>query len=494
MIARRFFAFVLLAATGAASTQLHAMQQAFLVQNSGWMEPFYADSASQFKPLVAAVASSVSAPDDAVYTLAFNQSNGPNESPVLLGEGQGAGDVGRQIDSLAVARKGGGSALADTDFQEAIGRTISGPFKGAPGIIWIFTNNRNSPNNDPQTAERNRDFYRLLHLEPSITKTLAFPLRMQVQGKLYAAKGLMVYALAYGQPASNALDRILANGRIAKVLTQPPARLKPVDQDAMRIVPEVMKDAPGVQLSLGSDQRTLVLDVDAADIVPTMTMGGSLQNLFYPYAIKSANVDAALEGPFGRSIVSVKPSAINDLPPAAKQSVEVSFTLPMAQIPSPWSTQALSAMGKRVMLPLTVEIGLSAQRLTLSDAFASQMGELFPGDPISEVFVPPTSVNGSKARVPLLLRIQYPLTPVIALMGALLLLVAGLASLVIFGSRTRRYEIVVDGSKRYVALKPFSSLAVKDMEGRQIGSLKRGLGRPRVLDIADGRTLGVTGR
>ena len=30
----------------------HATQQAFLIQNSGWMEPFYQDSNSQFKPLI----------------------------------------------------------------------------------------------------------------------------------------------------------------------------------------------------------------------------------------------------------------------------------------------------------------------------------------------------------------------------------------------------------------------------------------------------------
>ena len=489
---RKLIAYALLATAGAVNTQLHAMQQAFLVQNSGWMEPFYTDSTSQFKPLVAAVAASVSAPDDVVYTLAFNQSNGTNVSPILLGKGKGASDVGQQIASLSMARKGGG-ALADTDFQEAISGTITGPFNGAPGIVWIFTNNRNSPNNDPQTAERNRDFYRLLHVEPSITKTLAFPLRMQVQGRLYAAKGLMVYALAYGQPASDALDRILADGRIANVLTQAPARLKPIDQDAMRIVPELIQDVPEVQLSLGNDQRTVVLDVDAANIVPTMTMSASLQNLFYPYTIKSANVEAALEGPFGRSSVTVMPSEINDLAPAEKQAVEVSFTLPMAQVPSLWSAQALSAMGKRVTLPLNVEIGLSTQRLALSEVFTAEMGELFPGDPISEVFVPPDSVKGSTARIPLLLRIQYPLTPVIALMGALLLLVAGFASLAIFGGRTRRYEIVVDGSRRHVALKPFSSITVKDMEGRQVGALKRGLGSPRVLDIAEGRTLSVTG-
>ena len=182
----------------AAAAHAAGIQQAFLVQNSGWMEPFYTDEHSQLKALVGAVAQAATSPSDKVYTLAFSQSSGSNVSPSLIGQGQGGAGVAGQLAHLGLARKSAGGALADTDFQEAVTKTITGPFQSASGIVWIFTNNKNSPNNDSQTAERNRDFYRLLHLEPSITKTLVFPLRMPVQGKLYSAKGLMVYALAYG--------------------------------------------------------------------------------------------------------------------------------------------------------------------------------------------------------------------------------------------------------------------------------------------------------
>ena len=40
----------------AASVHAAGIQQAFLVQNSGWMEPFYTDQQSQLKALVGAVA------------------------------------------------------------------------------------------------------------------------------------------------------------------------------------------------------------------------------------------------------------------------------------------------------------------------------------------------------------------------------------------------------------------------------------------------------
>lgn len=470
------------------------IQQAFLVQNSGWMEPFYTDPASQLKALVAAVAGAVAGADDPIFTLAFSQSKGTNVSPTLLASSRGAADIGRQLTGLAVARKGSGAALADTDFKEAISKTIIGPFKAASGIIWIFTNNKNSPDNDVQTAERNRDFYRLLHLEPSITKTLVFPLKMPVQGKQYAARGLMIYALAYGKPAAEALDRIMAEGRLTRVLTHAPARLKPVDQDAVRIVPESVKSAPNVRASLGADQRTLVLDVEAVGLMPTVTLQAKLENLFYPYVIQRADIKATLLGGTERTPVRVEPAAVQGLQPGAKQSVEVSFTLPMAQVPSVWSAPALAAMGKQVLLPLTVEMGLSGQQLALSDNFAVDLRELFPGDPISEVFAPPDSVRASQVRIPLLVRIQYPLAPVLALVAALLLLVSALVALGLASRSTKRYELVVDGNTRNVVLKRFASLAITDVEGRPVGEIKRGLGRPQVLSTVEGHSLSLTGR
>jgi hypothetical protein len=70
---------------GLCAVPAHAIQQAFLVQNSGWMEPFYADPQSQFKPLIAAVANAAARPGDKVMVLAFSQSSGSNVSPQLLG-------------------------------------------------------------------------------------------------------------------------------------------------------------------------------------------------------------------------------------------------------------------------------------------------------------------------------------------------------------------------------------------------------------------------
>ena len=89
---------------------VHAsVQQAYLVQNSGWMEPFYTDPQSQFKPLVAAVANATSHADDTVFLLAFNQSNGANVSPQLVYEGTGVASFDKALNSINLARKGNNS-------------------------------------------------------------------------------------------------------------------------------------------------------------------------------------------------------------------------------------------------------------------------------------------------------------------------------------------------------------------------------------------------
>jgi len=465
------------------------IQQAFLVQNSGWMEPFYADPASQLKPLVAAVAGAAAEPDDRIITLAFSQSHAEHHSPQLLGEGNAASVAGL-LAPLTLARKGSGPALADTDFQEAIRGTITGPLHGQSGIIWIFTNNRNSPGNDPATAARNRDFYRLLHLEPSITKTVVFPLKMPLQGKLYSARGLMVYALAYGEPAAAALTRILANGRLSSVLTRPPARLKPVNQDALRIVPEALLDSPNMHASLGSDQRTLILDVEAASLVPTVHLKASLQNQFYPYAISNASVSAQLHAPGGvQQAIRVSPDRVASLAPGAHQAVDVQFQLPLEQVPSAWSAKALGAMGKRLQLPMLVTLDLSGQQLALPAEFLAEMQQLFPGDPLAEALVPPSSVRSSRAQVPLLVRVQYPLAPVLVVVAGVLALFGALATLLILAGRSSRYPVQVDGYRRQLMLKAFSSQSVLNDQGEIIGEIRRGLGAPRIVQVADGHTL-----
>ena len=206
-------------------------------------------------------------------------------------------------------------------------KTVLGALKSQPGIIWIFTNNKNSPGNDPETAKRNREFYALLHEEPSIVRTVAFPLAMPVSGKIYRANGLMVYGLAYGRDAEARLVQ-LVSGRIRDVFTEPPARLKPLDRDSVDLIPGQVKNAPSTSASLARDGRTIVLDVDVSSRRPVVEFTASVENRFYPYVIANAAVTARFVGRGWVSDLQVAPSRLSGLQPGTNREVAVALRSP----------------------------------------------------------------------------------------------------------------------------------------------------------------------
>ncbi len=470
---------------------LWAMQQAFLIQNSGWMEPFFTDPNSQFKPLVSAVIRLVAAPNEQVFISAFNQSTADNQSPMLLQQGLGPGDPDQVLSRLSIAVKNRAGALADTDFKEAVTHVITQQFQAKPGIIWIFTNNKNSPNNDPQTALRNQEFYQLLHLEPSITRTVVFPLTMPVRGRHYSASGMMVYALAYGDEAGKHLAKIIESGQLRTLFHSPPARLKPLDQDSVRLVPTGVQDTENVAVSLAKDGRTLILDVQASRMLSRVVIQTRLENLFFPYVIAEATASATMVGAWGRQPVPATPSIMENMQPGASMAVTIDLPMPLAQIPSPWSIEAMSAMGKQLIIPAVLELSLKEQRLVLADSFRQSLHELFPGDPLPEALTPPENARSSTASLPILIRVQYPLLPVVLtlLLGLALLLALGGAAVLL--GKTARYAVKIDGVQRAVAMKAFKTVDLRDASGAVIGQLSRGLGAPKLVSVKDGHSIEV---
>jgi hypothetical protein len=83
----------------------HATQQAFLIQNSGWMEPFYQDQNSEFKPLINGVIQTVSKPDDKIVVSVFNQSNALAKSPKIIYQGAGAKPMLADLQAQQIAYK-----------------------------------------------------------------------------------------------------------------------------------------------------------------------------------------------------------------------------------------------------------------------------------------------------------------------------------------------------------------------------------------------------
>ncbi len=474
---------VLLAAAGPAC----ASAQVFLVQNSGWMEPFYTDPASPFKPLVAALVGAATAPGDLLVLAAFNQSQPGAPSPrALLSVRAGAAtreQVGAALAPLALARKGG--ALADTDLGEAVGAAITSAMGGKPGLVWLVTNNRNSPNNDQATARRNREFYELIHQGGAITKALAFALRMPVQGAHYHANGLMVYAFAIGEQGARELDALLASGRIAQVITEPPARLKPLDRDTVRLVPFRVANAPGVAFSMAQNGM-LRADVDAQARSPAAQVAWRLENTIYPYTIASAVLSARSRVGAEDRPIALASGVVRALAPGQSMPLASTMQLPVGQLPGAWSAKAIASAGSAYVLPGVIELHLSGQRLALSQAFRQRMQALFPGDPLPDIFTPPAQVAASDARLPLEVRVNYGVAPLVALIGVGLVVAGALGAGALAFARPRKALVTVEDELRTLHARAGTTQPIFDKAGNRVAQLKTTLFGHQLIDLREG--------
>jgi hypothetical protein len=467
----------------------HALPQVFLVQNSGWMEPFYSDATSPYKPLVTALVVALVSPGDPVVLASFNQSQPGAPSPkallsfkadVSVKERTAAGLAG-----LGVAHKPNSAALADTDLGEAVNAAIVTALAGKPGIVWLFTNNRNSPNNDQATATRNREFYTLIHQGSAITKALAFPLKMPVQGKNYRASGLMVYAFAIGPEGARELDRLLATGRVQQVITEPPARLKPIDRDTVGLRPRKVEGVPGVTFSMAPGGM-LRADVDAAVRAPTASIAWNLENRMYPYTISSAVLTASSHVGGENRPITLGSARVTDLAPGKAQPLASTMQLPVKALPGNWSLAALQSAGSAYVLPGRIELNLSGQKLVLSQAFRQRMADLFPGDPLPDIFTPPENIQASTAVLPLEVRVHYGMGPLLALGAAAMALLAAAGAAATLYGRPRKAFVTVEDELRTMQGRAGSTQPIYDKAGLQVAQLKTTLFGHQLIDLREG--------
>ncbi|MGO4478530.1 hypothetical protein AB4Z32_19970 [Massilia sp. 2TAF26] len=472
-----------------------AIPQVVLVQNSGWMEPFYSDPASAFKPLVTELVANVVQPGDALVLAAFNQSLPGAPSPKgLLSEQADPKTLHAHVEAalagLQTARKpgagrSGGAALADTDLGEAVDAALNQVLGGKPGLIWLVTNNRNSPNNDQATAARNREFYALIHRGAAIDKALAFPLRMPVKGEHYSANGLMVYVFAAGKEGARALDALLASGRVQRVITEPPARLKPLDRDTVRLVPRRVEGAAGVALAMDAGGR-LHADVEPDAVAPSTRIQWQLENTIYPYTIAGATISARSMLAGENRPIELARSRIDQLAPGKAEPLASSMQLPVARLPGKWSMEAIRSAGSAYVLPGRIELHLAGQKLVLSQAFRERMAALFPGDPLPEIFTPPSEIQASTATLPLEVRVHYGSGPLVALIGAALAVLAAGAGAAYAYARPRRVQLTVEDELRIMHTRAGATQPIYDKAGREVARLKTTLFGHQLIDLREG--------
>lgn len=451
----------------------------FLVQNSGWMLPFYDDPNSRLKDLVVELSSRVAqygSPEQVVAS--FNQGQGENKSPLLAYRGSDKAQLQAAVQSIQLAHKPGRQSYADTDFKEAIIGAISQFSPGKSCLLWIITNNKNSPDNSPETVEKNKEFYDFLQGSGEIKRIVAFPHPMEVQSTSksdYRANGLMIYALAYGDPA----DRLLQKMLVSNVpFGKQPAKLKPLNAEALTFLPKSVSNNNNVDAHLATDNKTLVLTFSADSKPETADLIGQFRNDFYPYDILSAGVRIDTEGfkAVGDKKISAELSTKNVSNIAAGAlSPDVNVRIKIPAIPSPWDPEVIFGNGYTSKGVIIFE--LEDQKLVISKDFTQLMSKLFPRDPLPDLFVPGESAKKSVTRQSFIIRVNYPGWPLFVLAVLGLILAGSLISGLVLMRRERVFRVSVDGVQKSYGLKPFAEVVIKDQQGIKVGVLKRSLGQ-----------------
>ena len=468
----------LVMAAGAARA---AVPSLYLVQNSGWMEPFFTDSRSPFKPLLRALVDASQTGQTIIAT--FNQDGqvpGHRSPEVAFDAPYAPGPVQSAIDGLALAMRPG-NHLADADFNGALVRSLNEILDGRPGIIWVLTNNKNSRNNSPEIDRNTRDFAELVRSSPYLPFVAAYPVRMPVTGRLYTERGLIIYAIAYGEEAAAALRRIVDAAPMRALFTDPPVRLKHLDQAPLVFTPTHADS--GMAAQPGGGVR--LSGVPAVGGVVRVT--GSLRSDYYPETIVGADVSldwSALDGVADPASLpaQVEPQTLTRLAAGGQQSVTLVLHVPAVHRPGGLA----GLFADSATLNGRLQLRLTKMTMALGSDFVAKMGDIAALDQLPDVFADYQRVSTATAVIPVTLAVQFSPLPLILALCALGAVVIGLPLLALLTLRPRRYSVQVDGRRQVFLLRPFQSRTVALRNGQRLVVSGRVFGpaRQRVLGKA----------
>ncbi len=466
---------------GAARAEVPSL---YLVQTSGWMEPFFTDRASPFKPLLRSL---VEASHTGQTIIAdFNQDGQVpgRRSPAVAYDGPyAAGPVQAAVDGLALAVRPGGR-LADADFDGALVRSLDGILGGRSGIIWVVTNNKNSRSNSPEINRNTRGFAELVRSSPYLPFVAAYPVRMPVTGRQYTERGLIIYAIAYGDDAAAALQTVVDSAPMRALFTDPPFRLKHLDQAPLVFSVTGASTGAGGASSLPGGGILIQGVPPGGEGVVRVT--GALRSDYYPQTLVSADVSlawAALDGvadPAGLQ-AEVEPRTLARLASGAQQG-SITMALHTPAVARPPGLAGLFAATK--VLNGTLQLRLTNLSMALGDDFTAKMGEIAALDQLPDVFADYQKVTAATAVIPVTLVVQFSALPLVAALALAALAAAAAVAALILATRARRYAVTVEGSSRPFTLRPLQSQTVKLPNNRSLVVTGRLFGphRSRVVD------------
>ena len=466
-----------------------SQRQVLLIQNSGWMEPFFKDPQSPMIPLLGALVEQL-ATGGQVVVASFNQEGhiAGRRSPHVLYEGPFvAGSVQTALRELDLPRRADGR-YADADFQGALLGAISELLGGRPGVIWMVTNNKNAPGNDPRVEENTRAYFQQLGESPAIGRLVAYPLRMPVQGPNYSENGLIIYGIGYGQHGAEMLESLIAQIDESGLFADPAVVLKPLDEVPLRFQPT--RTYPE-HLRARMEGNALILEGLRGNRSETLLIEGRLVSEFYPHVIQQANLRVGWSGhsragPQSELVrAEVSPSRIEDLAPA-EDGVLVTIRLVTPPISRPSGLAGLRE--ERVDLVGWLQLDLDNVSLALGQNFVQKMEALYGLDQLPSLFFDNREIRSGMANVPLRVSAHFSVMPLVWAIIGLVFSVLVLAGLALWFSMPRTATVQVGNASRKVRLAPMRTQQLTDPATGQRVEVSMGpTGRASV------RNLGNTG-
>jgi hypothetical protein len=464
----------------------------FLIQNSGWMEPFYTDDrAEKFDRIVAGFIERVTPRGAPIVIASFNHEGEiPGvSSPMIVFRGAATDDAVESAVAQVQLGYQPNRRLANSDYHEALVNTIRRILAAHPGVIFMVTNNKSAPVGtenieDRQVTSRTESFNALVKNSSAISRVVAWPVSLKVHSR-FDESGLVFYGIAYGEAASPLLKQRSELRDMQQWLGDPPVRLKP-----LTLEPLVLSLTPGAREEARwyADARGNVHVDGIASGGDLIHMTGALTNTHYPYVIRQAGIVASWV-PAARAQASVQtfidPSKISDLPPFATIG-GVGLGLRVS------SAERTRWLDDRAEVPGTLSIRLVGLKLGLSPAFARKMRDMFgngaaPAPEVPDelppqtpkIFLNYTNIDRAMMQIPLTLGIKFFPWPLILLIAGALAVLVPMIALVWFGTRERVFSVPLDGEARAVGLRPFQT---KEIAGvRDTYRISRGLfGKPVV--------------
>lgn len=462
-------------------------RQVLLVQNSGWMEPFFQDPQSPMMPLLGAFGEELAVGGQLVVA-SFNQEGhiAGRRSPHVLYQGPfAAGAVQNALGGVDLPRRADGR-YADADFQGALIGAISEHLEGRPGVIWMVTNNKNAPGNDPRVQENTRAYFQQLSESDSIGRLVAYPLRMPVQGRNYSENGLIIYGIGYGQQGAEMLEALVSRIDESGLFADPAVVLKPLDEVPLRFQPS--RTHPE-HLRARWAGGALILEGLRGNRPETLLIEGRLVSDFYPHVIETADLRAAWSGHSRGSAQSgmvqaeVSPSRLEGLAPVGDGTV-VTIRLVTPAISRPSGLAGLRE--DRVDLVGWLGLDLDNVSLTLGGNFMQKMEALYGLDQLPSLFFDNREVSSGTAGIPVRISAHFPIMPLVLSIAGIAVGALLLAGLALWFTVPRTATVRVgDSDERKVSLPPLRSQQLRDRTGRRVEVTMGLAGRPSVKDLGD---------